>query len=152
MTMQFTPSFWDRLVDGGGSKINALVDIGKIKEWVARDVENILNARKVELAEYSIGALARDTVVDYGMQDFAHVTTYATDDLVRVCKSIERAIAAHEHRLKNISVVFRGESVFAGRWGFEVAADLHVAGATELISFQAVMDSSRQNFSVNRSR
>lgn len=153
MSIQFTPSFWDRLIDVESStRTSVLVDIGKIKECVARDVENILNARKTALTEHELGFAASGSVIDYGLLDFAHVTTYGTDDLGNVCKSIERAIGAHEHRLKNIHVSFRGVSAFAGRWGFDVTADLHVSGATELISFQAVMDSSKQNFSVNRSR
>lgn len=153
MSIQYLPSVWDRLIDSSNhERPGVLVDMEKIKESVVRDVENILNARKTPINGIQLNALVAGSVLNYGLQDFAHVTSYGTEDLAGVCRSIEDAICAHDQRLSHVVVRFRGTSAFAGRWGFDVIADLFVAGATEVINFQAVMDSSKQNFSVNRSK
>lgn len=153
MSIQFLPSVWDRLIDSSShERPGILVDMEKIKESVVRDVENILNSRKTPINDVQPGSQVASSVLSYGLHDFAHVTSYGTEDLAGVCRSIEDAICAHDQRLSHVVVRFRGTSAFAGRWGFDVMADLNVTGATEIINFQAVMDSSKQNFSVNRSK
>ncbi len=151
MPDQFPPSIWDRLLAAEGEhRPGGLVGIDKIKAQVARDVENILNARQALFLAGAQYSLAARSVIGFGLTDFAHVTTYGTHEMEEVCRSIERAILAHEHRLRHVQVRFRGTSLIAGRWGFDVVAELRVGDAREPISFEAVMDSSKQNFSVQQ--
>lgn len=136
--------------NGPASPVALLVDIEKLKESVARDVECLLNARKIYLRELDDHPLLSGSVINYGLLDFAHVTAFGQDDLVRVCRAIEKAISGHDCRLKNVIVQFRDSNLSVGRWGFDVVADLVVSEVSEVVSFRAVMDSSKQMFAVSR--
>lgn len=138
--------------NGPQDAIGRLVDIEKIKESVARDVEAVLNARKTYVRELEDHPILSGTVLNFGLLDFAHVTAYGQEDLMRVCRSIEKAITDHDPRLRRVVVQFRDSNLFVGRWGFDVIADLVVSGASELVSFRAVMDSSKQTFAVSKEK
>lgn len=151
MPDQYLPSIWDRLLAAEGEhRPGGLVGIDKIKAHVARDVENILNARQALFLAHTHDSVAARSVMGFGLTDFAHVTTYGAHEMDEVCRSIERAILSHEHRLRQVRVRFRGTSLIAGRWGFDVMAELRVGDAREPVSFEAVMDSSKQTFSVQQ--
>jgi type VI secretion system protein ImpF len=98
---QLTPLF-ERLVENHPPAQEPLrsYEIQDAAESVRREVERVLNTR---CATTSGGNLAQ-TVIQYGVPDFTHISVANTLDLLALSRQLTQAVQSFEPRLANVYV------------------------------------------------
>src|SRR5471032_270654 len=153
----FTPGLFDRLMDmpvnGASSGTVSRLSIEDLKDSVARDLEALLNTRTV-IPEELLKRYPEcgRSIVTYGLNDFAGLSLSSTDDRAFICRCLEKAIARHEPRLRNVqaSLELRADSI--NRLNFAITALLVVSSAHEPVSFDAVLQPSSLQYTISKAR
>ena len=148
----FRPGLLDRLMaaprDGAPG---TPVGIEQLKDSVARDLEALLNTRiAVKAAQLEGFPEARNSILHYGLVDFAGFCLTSSMDRAAVCASIEEAIAAHEPRLQDVRAVLEPDAGGVNRLQFAIHARLAVDGLAEPVNFNAVLQPSSLHYEINR--
>jgi type VI secretion system protein ImpF len=153
----FTPGLLDRLMDARlmDDQHRALpgtsVSIEGYKDSVARDLEALLNTRiAIDVAHLASYPHARDSLLQYGLIDFAGFCLTSSIDRDAVCASIEEAIARHEPRLTEVKAVLEPDAGDVNRLHFAIHARLAMDGALEMVNFNAVLQPSSLHYEINR--
>ncbi len=153
----FAPGLLDKLIinrDHKQSNSTVLrLTMEELKDAVARDLEALLNTRKVisdeELKRYPE---CNKSIMTYGLNDFAAQSLASTDDREFICRSLEQTIAKHEPRLRNVKAVIEVESSSINRLSFAISAVLVVHPAHEPVSFDAVLQPSSLQYTIHNVR
>jgi len=150
----FTPGLFDRLDDDSEHAPGSPRDIraralGEAMRSVTRDLQALLNTRsalpQASLAPYSA---VSDSIVNYGLVDFAGMCMNSDTDQQEICKSVRLAIERHEPRLHNIEVILQARKGAINRIDFVITAQLKNSPLTEQMSFNAVFRPSLQQYSI----
>ncbi|NRR30318.1 type VI secretion system baseplate subunit TssE [Oxalobacteraceae bacterium] len=152
----FIPGLFDRLMDepvrsSGGTVVR--LSIEELKDSVARDLEALLNTRTV-IPE---GLLKRypecgSSIVTYGLNDFAGLSLSSTDDRAYICRCLERAIARHEPRLREVVASLEVREGSINRLNFAITALLVVSSAQEPVNFDAILQPSSLHYTISKAR
>lgn len=154
----FQPTLFERLFDDAPKlqhEATALRQwsLEELKDSVARDVEALLNSRAgLHEAGYAHLQEVSRSLVSYGMTDFVGLSLASPADRNRICRTLERTIAIHEQRLKNIRVELDVDATSVNSLRFAINAMLHVDPAEEPVNFDAVLQPSSLQYSVGRGR
>lgn len=158
MKARFAPTLFERLADNprgdsGPSHVLQMMSADELKESVARDLEALLNCRN----GHGPDAFARfpevsQSVGSYGMNDFVGLSLANPADRHAICRSLERSIATHERRLKNVHVSLELEAGAVNRLRFAIHALLSVHPSMEPVFFDALLQPSTLQYSVCRAR
>ncbi|TFW18581.1 type VI secretion system baseplate subunit TssE [Duganella callida] len=152
----FTPGLFDRLMEapshGAGGTVSRL-SIEDVKDAVARDLEALLNTRAV-LPEELLKRFPEcgSSIATYGLQDFAGLSLSSTDDRAFICRSLEKAIARHEPRLRNVQASLELRADAVNRLNFAITALLVVHSAHEPVNFDAVLQPSSLHYTISKAR
>jgi type VI secretion system protein ImpF len=153
----FEPSLLDKLFDEN-PQLPALagfkrISLDELKDMVARDLESLLNTRmffsEEQLKDYPE---AKHSMLSFGLNDFASLSLASITDRASICRSIENAIARQEPRLKNVRVSLELNERAINALHFGISALLVVDAANELVSFDAELQPSSLQYSVNKAR
>ncbi len=153
----FTPGLFDRLMDGPAHGAAAgtvtRLSIEDIKDTVARDLEALLNTRTV-IPE---GLLQRfpecgKSIVTYGLNDFAGLSLSSADDRAYICQCLEKAIARHEPRLRNVQASVEVQQGSINRLNFAIKALLVLHSAQEPVNFDAILQPSSLHYTISKAR
>jgi type VI secretion system protein ImpF len=154
----FTPGLFDRLMDvplHGGSSSGTVprLSVEDLKDSVARDLEALLNTRAVipEALLERFPECGR-SIATYGLNDFAGLSLSSTDDRAFICRSLERAIARHEPRLRNVQASLELRADAVNRLNFAITALLVVHSAHEPVNFDAVLQPSSLHYTISKAR
>lgn len=155
---RFQPTLFERLFDNAPLR-TAESDplrgwsLDELKDSVARDLESLLNSRN------SMGADdlndfqgARRSLVTYGMCDFVGRSLANPADRSFICYSLEQTIAAHEPRLRDVTVSLIVDENAVNVLHFSISAVLVVEPAQEPVSFDALLQPTTQRYSVAKGR
>ena len=154
---RFVPSLLDRLIDAAPKSrtepIRPAFSLEELKDSVARDVESLLNARHGS----SRDALdpfpnVRGSIVAFGLDDFAAMSMSSPTDRASICVSIARAITDHEPRLRNVVVDLDRRDVATQKLRFSIQAVLVAHPLQEPVNFDAVLQTTTQNYAVQIGR
>ena len=153
----FTPGLFDRLMDvpvnGASNGTVSRLSIEDLKDSVARDLEALLNTRAV-IPEDILKRFPEcgRSIATYGLNDFAGLSLSSSDDRAYICRCLEKAIARHEPRLRNVqaSLELRADSV--NRLNFAITALLVVSSAHEPVNFDAVLQPSSLHYTISKAR
>lgn len=153
----FSPSFLDKLmvVDSAGqpSATLARLSLEQLKDSVAKDLEALLNTRAVVPEELlKQFPELNNSIVSYGLKDFAGLSLASADDRADICRSLERAIARHEPRLRNVRASLERDMGNVNRLNFGITALLVVNTCNEPVNFDAVLQPSTLQYTINKSR
>lgn len=153
---RFAPSLLDRLLDdaplAAGEPAAPQVSIEQLKDSVVRDLEALLNARcGLQREALAAHPQAQRSILSFGMLDFSSMSLANTDERDEICRAIERAIHAHEPRLKNVRVTL-SEEAGVNRLMFAIHALLIANPAREPVNFNATLHPSTQLYSVSKAR
>ncbi|WP_027797164.1 type VI secretion system baseplate subunit TssE [Paraburkholderia acidipaludis] len=154
---RFEPSFLDKLYDDEphqpASAAMRQLSLDELKNTVARDVEAILNAR-IAFTELALEAFpeCQQSVLTYGLNDFAGLSLASHYDRTFICDSIRRAIERHERRLRDVEVKLELHRQSTNALYFAIQALLIVHPAEEPVSFDAMLQPSTLQYSVTRAR
>jgi type VI secretion system protein ImpF len=150
----FTPGLFDRLLGvptrtGTGSL--ARVSVEDMKVAVARDLEALLNTRMV-LPDGLLKGYPEcsNSLVSYGMNDFADLSLSSPSDRATICACIESTIACHEPRLRKVKAALEMRAGAVNRLDFSITALLVLSTAQESVNFDAVLQPSTLSYSINK--
>jgi len=156
----FSPGLFDRLMDGGRSAAHSAgqatvsrLSIEEMKDSVARDLEALLNTRAAmgELNIRDYPECAR-SIVTYGLTDFAGLSLSSTDDRAHICACIEKTIARHEPRLRNVRAALVLQEGTINRLNFAITALLVLPAEQEPVNFDAVLQPSSLHYTISKAR
>lgn len=155
----FVPTLFERLRDeaplhgGGGTATHKRWSVEELKESVARDLESLLNSRaNIFVDEYEEYPESFNSVISYGMSDFVGMSLANPLDRDIICRTLERAIAFHEPRLRNVEVRLEPSRNAIGCLQFCINAVLFVAPAHEPVNFDALLQPNTLQYSVASNR
>ena len=146
-------SLLDRLIDEDPSNAresaqHRLLNVRQVKASVARDLENLLNSRRmISSIPQGMRHLA-DSVMTYGLKDFTAENTASTTVMQTLRRDVEWAISRFEPRLRNVKV-----AIVAGRQkernlNFRISAMLVVDPIREPVSFDTNFDAIQKKYVV----
>jgi type VI secretion system protein ImpF len=153
----FEPSLFDRLLDSDPQNRSAnpvlrQASVNDIKASVARDIENLLNHRMAwsdrDLRNFP---QCKRSVLTCGVKDFVGLSIVSFKDQQSVCAEIERALANHERRLRNVKVNIKMDGDTQRAMTFSIEALLVVNPLQEPVSFDALMLPTSRNYAVKES-
>lgn len=159
----YTPGLFDRLMDrpvagasgsnGSGNATITRLSIEDLKDTVARDLEALLNTRTV-IPEDLLKRYPEcsKSIVTYGLNDFAGLSLSSTDDRAYICQCLEKAIARHEPRLRNVRASLEVQEGSINRLNFAITALLVVNSAQEAVNFDAVLQPSSLHYTISKAR
>ncbi|MFZ6674168.1 type VI secretion system baseplate subunit TssE [Undibacterium sp. Xuan67W] len=154
----FAPSLFDRLMGIGASENKNLgvvvrLSIEELKDTVARDLEALLNTRTVwPEALLKLYPECHNSILTYGLNDFAGLSLASTDDRTYICRCLEKAISRHEPRLRNVRASLEVREGSINRLNFAISALLVVDLAREPVNFDAVLQPSTLHYSISKTR
>ncbi|MEH6437035.1 type VI secretion system baseplate subunit TssE [Massilia sp. DD77] len=162
----FTPGLFDRLLGvplragnpganpGGGqagSHAPPRLSAEDLKDSVARDLEALLNTRSI-LADDALKDFPEcsRSMVSYGLSDFADRSLSSPSDRAHICSCIEKTIACHEPRLRNVKALLEVREESVNRLDFSITALLVASVSQEPVNFDAVLQPSTLQYSIKR--
>jgi type VI secretion system protein ImpF len=153
----FTPGLFDRLLDvpvkGATSATVSRMSVEDLKDSVARDLEALLNTRTVIPEELlkRYPECSR-SIVTYGLNDFAGRSLSSHDDRAYICLCLEKAIARHEPRLRNVKASLEVREDAINRLNFAITALMVVSTSQEPVNFDAVLQPSSLHYTISKAR
>ena len=153
----FTPGLLERLMDernppGGAPASNTQgLSIDQIKDHVARDLEALLNTRAaLPACVFERFPLARASILNYGLVDFAGFCLTSDEDRAAICASLTRAIETHEPRLQDVSACLTLAEGSVNRLDFAIHARLVVDDGADSVDFSAVLQPSSLHYAIKK--
>ena len=150
---RFQSSFLDRLLDSPSParRADGGLSLEEVRERVAIDLEALLNTR----CGLPVGALddfprSRGSILAFGLEDFSSMSLVKPEDRVAICQSLERAVLAHEPRLRQVRVELLPATQESKRLRFHIHAQLAVNELREPINFNATLHPVTQHYQVAR--
>lgn len=148
------PGLLDRLMDprhqaSGG--VLPRMRIEQLKDSVARDLEALLNTRlALPKAAFAPYPEAQQSVLNYGLIDFAGYCLSSSDERARICASLVEAVVAHEPRLSNAVAALEQEPGSVNRLKFVINGTLELESGAEPVNFNAVLQPSSLHYAISR--
>ena len=149
MQQRYAPGLFDRLMD----------ELPRARGWsleqpkdaVARDLEALFNTRAAvadaELAPYpEVG----NSILNYGLIDFAGMCLTSDEDKQTICAAVRLAIERHEPRLYAVNAALRVSDALVNRVDIVINARLMADPAAEPVRFDAVLKPSTQQYAIHR--
>ena len=94
--------------------------------------------------------LARASILNYGLTDFAAFCLSSSEDRAAICACLKDAIERHEPRLQNVSAALVAEEGGVNRLHFVIDATLVAGPGREPVNFNAVLQPSSLNYVIGR--
>jgi len=148
-------SILDRLLDdepevGRESVQNRLFDIRQIKAMVIRDLENLLNTRRLISPVPVSYRDIHNSVFMYGLGDFTSENPQNPSIRQRLRQDIEKTISRFEPRLKNVTVRFETEAERGRNVRLRITGMLVVESETEPVIFDTYFDPDRGRYVIQK--
>ncbi len=122
--------------------------VGQIKDGVARDLENLLNTRRIIIPVPSSYREVSDSLFLYGLQDFTAQNPKSIPVRQHLRLEIEKTIARFEPRLKNVTVHMDSPAGIIRSLRFRISAVLVVDPIAEPVVFDTRYDLQRSKYSI----
>lgn len=150
----FEPSIFDKLFDDSPQQASRRrLSLEELKDSVARDLESLLNTRAVvDDALASRFPHGGRSVACFGLADFSGMSLASVNDRRMICDAIERAIAHHEPRLREVQVELELDRRSINALFFSIRAMLVVRPAQEPVNFDAMLQPTTLQYSISRQR
>lgn len=145
----FRTTLFDRLLPETDQNYRG-ISLQELRESVASDLEDLLNSRMAKL-DHLIDQfpLAKQSILQFGIIDFVGLSTANPSDRDKICQSIERSIAAHEPRLKQIKVDMLLDGQNMGALYLSIQAYLNIHPLFEPVIFDAVLKPTTQQYVIS---
>jgi type VI secretion system protein ImpF len=153
----FSPGLFDRLrADDQETHSDFLSRARRQDKWkesVTRDLEALLNTRSaLSESDLALYPEVSDSILNYGLIDFAGMCLSSDDDQQRICTAVRRAIERHEPRLQNVAVTLQQKKGAINRLDFVITAEPKCVPHAEPMQFNAVFEPSLQQYSIQSER
>jgi len=123
--------------------------VSEFKESVRRDVEWLLNTRRIaEPAPDQLEEL-QDSLYHYGLRDITSLSADAPETRTKLCRRIENTVVAFEPRLADVKVTVEDTGEGAKReLHFSIEGLLRMEPNPEQVVFDTVLETTRCRFEV----
>jgi type VI secretion system protein ImpF len=126
------------------------ISLQQLRESVASDLEDLLNSRMAKLSDFIDDfPLAKQSILQFGIIDFVGLSTANPTDRDQICQSIERSIAAHEPRLRQIKVEMLLDGHNMGSLCLSIQAYLNIHPLFEPVIFDALLKPTTQQYVIS---
>lgn len=123
--------------------------VERIVKTIARDVQNLLNTRKLEMDLPEQYKELRPSIVDFGIIDLTTLNARSERDREAFRLSVKRAVEAYEPRLKKIVVdIVDSPSDYGLIFRFNIEAVLLIEPTPLTLQFDSVLPSDTRMFEV----
>ena len=152
--IRITPSIVDQLVDldprsSHDGRTSHSLSVSELKQSVKRDMEWLLNARRVAYRlDPSLEEVSR-SVFAYGIPDITATGVNDHVEQAELRKAIERAIKNFEPRLLRVNVEFEQVDNNQKQLRFRIEGSLDIEPAPEPIVFDTVVEVGSGKFQVS---
>ncbi len=138
-------SVLDRLLDDGdgafGGNVSWLESVERLKRAVRRDLESLLNTRRVAEPVPERYEEVRRSMYHYGVPDITSMSRDAPDTYVRLQRYVQDAIQLFEPRLANVRVALvQGEGEERRELHFRIEALLRMDPTPEQVAFDTLIE------------
>lgn len=147
-------SLIDRLIDrdpmsSSEPRMTYAQSVSEFKQSVRRDVEWILNTRRIpEPAPDSMGEL-KSSVYDFGLPDITSLSADSPEVRSQLARRIEEAIVLFEPRLANVKITVTDTGEGGTRQlRFLIEGMLQMEPNPEQVAYDTVLDTTKCNFEV----
>lgn len=155
LDVQVTLSVFDRLVDleprsNAEAPLPRAESIRRLRAAVRRDLEWLLNSRRVAVPpDPGLGELTK-SVYTYGIPDITSISLSNSQDRFRLLGEIRRAVSLYEPRLKDVKVSMLEDEELKNfqRLDFRIEGLLMMDPAPEAIRFDTTLDAVSQSYRV----
>jgi type VI secretion system protein ImpF len=146
-------SILDRLLDDEPGRSHEsvrekLAGINDLKSAVIRDLENLLNTRRLILLPSTILREVNNSLWVYGLQDYTAQNPKSTSVRQHLRLEIEKTIRCFEPRLKNVAVKLEVSEQKERNLRFRITALLVVEPIEEPVLFDTFFDISRGEYKI----
>jgi len=151
-----TLSVLDRLIDREPDRssegfVARAQSIRELKAAVRRDLEWLMNTRRIAVEPDEALEEVNRSVYTYGLPDFTSMSLAARHDKVRLLRSLQAAIKTFEPRLANVRIVpLEAPGVKTASLRFRIEALLLMDPAPEQISFDTLLDVTKSEYRIER--
>ena len=154
--VRITPSVLDRLIDeepevSREAPVSRLKSLRQLRSSVKRDLEWLLNTRRLideipeDLKE------VRDSLLMFGLPDFTSANVSSLADQNKVRRLVESAIERFEPLLKDVTVTVERGREFERSLHFRISANLQVDPAPEPVAFDTTLRPWNAEFEIQAS-
>jgi type VI secretion system protein ImpF len=142
--VRVTPSILDRLLDYEPEVSREPIasrakSLRQLKQSVRRDLEWLLNTRRIAEEVPSDLKEVNRSVATFGLPDFSSISVKNPMDQKRMLREIEEAVRTFEPRLENVEVSFEPMRDTERAMRFRIDAHLKVEPAPEPVTFDTVL-------------
>lgn len=154
----FSPGFMDKLfwpVPSASSMSVAYprFSIEQLKEAVAKDLEHLLNTRRVFSGEWMEAyPEVKRSLLTYGLHDVASASLASADDCAFICQALQEAISIHEPRLTQVRASLASNARQVNRLNFSIQALLEVEAMAEPVNFDAVLNTASLQYAIQKAK
>ena len=147
-------SLLDRLLDDDPSQPmepahQRQVSFAEIRAAVIRDIENLLNTRRVARAVPESLSQVGHSLYVYGLRDFSNENPGSAQVLQRLRREVVQALNLFEPRLKNV-VVQVDNRTGDNNLHFRISATLVITPLSEPVVFDTLFDASRGEYVITQ--
>jgi type VI secretion system protein ImpF len=149
------PALFDRLIvnAAGDSERSHFQHLRDLRQSVRRDLEFLLNTRRRCKPISTVPGALEQSLVTYGMPDFAAAGLSAQTAAAAICREIQQTIERFEPRLSHVHVIaVDSDEPMDRRLRFRIEAMLRVEPDPEPVVFDSALDPSATSFEVNTAR
>jgi type VI secretion system protein ImpF len=122
-----------------------------LKESLRRDLEWLLNTRRIKEESTDPKAELTHSLYNYGLPDLTHFSFHSARDMNRVTWLLENTVAVFEPRLRDAKVYIEPSERGTLKIKFRVEGILIMDPAPERVSFDTTLDVTSQNYTVEGS-
>ena len=149
----FTSSVWDRLIApvpaSTAGRRPLQLTLAQYKRTIARDLEALLNTRVAvspeELATYPA---CRESIVNFGLADFAQLCLTSSTDRKKICDQLNAAIVRNEPRLAQVRARLVEESGRVNRLSFAISGQLRTLANDDRVQFDIMLEPSSLQYAI----
>ncbi len=140
-----TISVLDRLIDedprnSSEAPMTRSVSMRTLRDAVCRDLEWLLNTRKIAVPPPSSLSELGKSVYTYGLPDFTAYGFASPDDQAKLLRSMREVLQTFEPRLKGVSIIPLEGQKARHRLHFRIEAMLDMDPAPEPITFDTTLE------------
>jgi type VI secretion system protein ImpF len=153
-----TQSLLDRLIDrepkvSSDAPVSRAQSVRLLKASVRRDLEWLLNTRRIpEPAPDSMAELSQ-SLYNYGLPDFSALTVASPRDRDRLLMELEQTLSLFEPRLKDVRVsIVEAQGGYTRVLHFQIEGMLQMDPVAEQVSFDTVLQLTSGEYQIRGER
>lgn len=120
-----------------------------LKESIRRDLEDLLNSRRMPSTALADYPLADRSVLNFGLEDLASLVPHAATAAQHLQRAVCRCLQDFEPRLRDVVVELADSQLAAREIRLHIAAIMPVYPTAQTVSFDTLLDLASGVYSVD---